>query len=450
MEREVHYCTTEDGVRIAYCVQGDGLPLVMCPFFLESFSLHDIAPGMNEFLGELGRERRLVLFDYRGTGLSDRAALGGFKDDRDVRDLAAVVNACGLDTFALFGPGAGGPTAMRYAALNPGRVSHLILFSTFALGAATMTPDARYGMAALAESNWPMAAQTFADITLRKDHPEQALRWSEVIQRSVTGEAVARLLREMPRDFDVSGCLGDISCPTLVLHRQGGGMAPLEEGQRIAAAIPNARLVPLDGTGAHFTLGDTGRTLRAVDQFLQDRVASTGATTAPSPERSQGGMAVILFTDIVDSTVLTERMGDAAFRSAARALDGRLRAAIRDAGGTPVDGQVLGDGVMAIFTSAADGIDAARRCVELSAESELRLHVGLHAGDVIREDSNVYGGAVNIAARVCAASAAGEILVSATIRELARTSAGVTFDDRGEHALKGIDDAVRLYGVRWQ
>ena len=123
---------------------------------------------------------------------------------------------------------------------------------------------------------------------------------------------------------------------------------------------------------------------------------------------------------------------------------------MRDAGGAPVEGKVLGDGVMGVFTSASEAFAAARRCIELSAESELLLHVGLHAGDVFHEEGNVYGGAVNIASRICGMSAPGEILVSATVRELARTSAGVVFEDRGEHALKGVEDAVRLYVVRWR
>jgi class 3 adenylate cyclase len=158
------------------------------------------------------------------------------------------------------------------------------------------------------------------------------------------------------------------------------------------------------------------------------------------------GTAIILFTDIADSTSLTERMGDAAFRTDSRALDTSIRAAIRDFGGTPVSGKVLGDGVMGVFTSATQAIQAARRCVE--ASGALPLHIGLHAGDVIREDDNVYGGAVNIASRICGLCEPGEILVSATIRELARTSAGVVFEDRGEQILRGIDDPVRVFAVR--
>ena len=159
-------------------------------------------------------------------------------------------------------------------------------------------------------------------------------------------------------------------------------------------------------------------------------------------------MAVILFTDIVDSTALTERMGDTVFRTASRTLDEAMRVAMREAGGSPVDGKVLGDGVMGVFTSASQAIVAARRCIELSAEGELQLHVGLHAGDVTHEAGNVYGGAVNIASRICGLSAPGEVLVSRTVADLARTSAGVVFEDRGEFALKGIGDAVRVYAVR--
>jgi class 3 adenylate cyclase len=190
------------------------------------------------------------------------------------------------------------------------------------------------------------------------------------------------------------------------------------------------------------------------DDYLRDLAAFVGLEPGPAPvpasqrQAAQEGTAVILFTDIADSTVLTERMGDAAFRDASRALDERIRAAIRNAGGTPVEGKVLGDGVMGIFASAAHAITAARACVTAADDAKLPLHIGLHAGDVIHEKNNVYGGAVNIASRICGMSAPSEILVSQTVRDLARTSAGVSFEDRGEHELKGIADPVRVFAVR--
>jgi class 3 adenylate cyclase len=241
-----------------------------------------------------------------------------------------------------------------------------------------------------------------------------------------------------------------VQAPALVLHRRGVQITPFAAVQRLATMLPNARFVPLEGTLVDPSLGDSQAVVDAVRPFLAEtsgrkKRASKRATAAAAMPR---GTAVILFTDIANSTALTERMGDAAFRAASRTLDAAIRAAMREGGGSPVEGKVLGDGVMGVFTSAAQAIDAARRCVELSGESELRLHIGLHAGDVIREESNVYGGAVNIASRVCGLCEPGEILVSGTIRDLARTSAGATFEDRGEHLLKGIDDPVRVFAVR--
>src|SRR2546426_6526387 len=151
--------------------------------------------------------------------------------------------------------------------------------------------------------------------------------------------------------------------------------------------------------------------------------------------------------DIANSTGLTERLGDGAFRAKARDLDAALRRFIREHAGTPIEGKLLGDGVLAVFTSARQAIEAALACGAAGSHAGLPLHLGLHAGDVIREEGNVYGGAVNIASRISGLSAPGEVLVSETVRSLARTSAGVQFEDRGEQTLKGVGDAVRVWAV---
>jgi class 3 adenylate cyclase len=248
--------------------------------------------------------------------------------------------------------------------------------------------------------------------------------------------------------IDVTLLLPRVAVPTLVMYpSSSGNPVQLEWSREVVSKIPDARFVI---TAAQDDLVWTDEQTRIVEDFLGVNQEAPAPPPRPDAPGIASGMAVVLFTDIVDSTALTERLGDTVFRTASRTLDEGMRAAMREAGGAPVDGKVLGDGVMGVFTSASQAIVGARRCIELSAESELRLHVGLHAGDVIHEAGNVYGGAVNIASRICALSAPGEILVSATVRELARTSAGVTFADRGEHALKGIADAVRVYEVRWQ
>jgi len=187
---------------------------------------------------------------------------------------------------------------------------------------------------------------------------------------------------------------------------------------------------------------DDPEVVTAIDEFLGEAEEAGAVTELPE------GIAVILFADIVESTALTEELGDAAFRAKARELDVALRAIIRECSGTPVEGKLVGDGVLAVFTSARQAIECALRCNGAGESVGLQLHLGIHAGDVIREANNVYGGAVNIAARIAAASEPGEVLVSDTVRSLARTSAGVAFDDRGEHELKGVADQQRLFAVR--
>ena len=227
-----------------------------------------------------------------------------------------------------------------------------------------------------------------------------------------------------------------------MLHLRETTILDVNVARGLASRIPDARLALLEGSSAIPT-GESGQAVfDAIDEFLGE-----GEEDEPKTELPEG-MAVILFADIVDSTALTERLGDAAFRAKARDLDTALRGVISEASGTPVEGKLLGDGVLAVFTSARQAILAALECGNAGDEAGLPLHLGIHAGDVIREGNNVYGGAVNIAARIAGASAPGEVLVSDTVRGLARTSAGVSFDDRGEHELKGVGEAQRLFAVR--
>jgi class 3 adenylate cyclase len=169
--------------------------------------------------------------------------------------------------------------------------------------------------------------------------------------------------------------------------------------------------------------------------------------TADTAISAPHDVAVLLFIDIADSTALTEHLGDATFRERARQLDASLRQFIRDRRGIPIEGKLLGDGVMATFASAHQAIEAALLCRAGGDEAGLPLHIGIHAGDVIHEDGNVYGGAVNIAARIADAAPPGEVFVSETVRGLARTSTKADMSDRGEYVLKGIKDKHRLYAV---
>src|SRR5207249_12022775 len=263
-----------------------------------------------------------------------------------------------------------------------------------------------------------------------------ATRFAEHIRAAVDREALQLAFSAQTDEaWNVSHLLDQITIPTLVMHNRSNRFLSPQVGQRIAAGISDARFRLIDDV----TYAEVPSLIEEFIRETSEPVAA--ATTLPS------GTAVILFADIADSTALTERLGDTAFRTKARELDATLRTVIREHNGTPIEGKLLGDGVLAVFTSARQAIEAALACARSGGDAGLPLHLGLHAGDVIREEDNVYGGAVNIASRIAGLSAVGEVLVSETVRSLARTSAGVAFEDRGDQRLKGVADAVGVWAV---
>jgi class 3 adenylate cyclase len=291
-------------------------------------------------------------------------------------------------------------------------------------------------MRPLAEEQWELITLNIAYLNLGFNDTEGVKEFAAA-SRSATTAATWVALEEAEEKIDVTALLKAVGAPTLVVLDSTllgrGARARADWGaaaKKIAASIPDARLVTTDDFAT------------AVGDFVR-----AGAASSAPPAVMPQGTAIILFADIVDSTALTERLGDAAFRAKARDLDGTLRTVIREHSGTPIEGKLLGDGVLAVFTSARQAIEATLACATSGDDAGLPLHLGLHAGDVIREENNVYGGAVNIASRIAGLSAAGEVLVSETVRSLARTSAGVRFEDRGEQELKGVGEAVRVWAV---
>lgn len=445
MEPRIQYAKTADGVSIAFWTLGEGTPIVQMPLLYSHLQMDWQLHEFRRWHERLARDRKLVRYDRRGSGLSERNVTG-YSLDAFILDLEAVVDRLGLESFILMGLLFSGPVAIAYAARHPEQVSHLILWGTWARGSDYFEAPRVQASHSLIDKDWEYYTESAAQGWYEWSAGEEAHRAAAFIREAVTPEELQVTL-EAGRRFDVTSLLSQVRSPTLVLHRRQAAYPSLDVARRLASEIPDARLALLEGSGLSPHMGDAESVARAIDEFLGEGEESEAQARAGAlPE----GMAVILFADIAGSTALTEQLGDTAFRARARELDERLRLVIREAGGTPVEGKVLGDGVMAVFTSARQAIDGAIRCNAAAQGTGLELHLGIHAGDVIREGNTVYGGAVNIAARIASASGPGEILVSDTVRSLARTSAGVAFDDRGEHTLKGIEDPVRLYEVRWR
>ncbi|MDO8616778.1 MAG: adenylate/guanylate cyclase domain-containing protein [Dehalococcoidia bacterium] len=432
MEPQIRFCTSADGTRIAYAVLGEGpaTPVICVNSWAWTIEAIMTQPAERARLADLAERHQVVTFDNRGTGASEREPSELSLESR-VADLGAVADRLGWPRFHLVGYGDGGATAAAYTARNPERVARLVLFSPCARGDSNSER-----MTQLIHENWSWARRMIASLMF-PNGPAEMQRWtSSTLRQSMSPNLAARAL-ELNATLDIADLLPRVQAPTLVLNfRDGPGMP---EGREVAALIPDARFHVLPGEYASVFAG-ADELIRAIREFLDE------GTEARGPD-IPSGTAVILFADIVDSTALTERLGDTAFREKARELDGALRTVIRENGGTPIDGKLLGDGVLAVFTSARQAIEAALRCGKAGGNAGLPLHLGLHAGDVIREENNVYGGAVNIASRISGLSAPGEVLVSETVRSLARTSAGVRFEDRGEQALKGVGEPLRVWAV---
>jgi class 3 adenylate cyclase len=432
MEPRIQYAKTSDGVSIAYAALGEGPPIVFAGGAFGDIHLYSsgvTAPFLDLLVGH---GWRVIRYDGRGMGSSERGDTNYQLEGR-LRDLEAVIERTGVDRCALYGGLDAGPLAIAYAVKHPDRVSQLVVQATYARGADyfEVIPALRAARAAdvMAEEQWEYYTLALASALLGFRDSEAASRAATAFRTGMSARAFLSY-RDAAEKIDVTEILSLVSVPTLVLHIPSNPLSNVDLLRVLASRIPNARLVSTeDGTSA-------------IDKFLHE-----GEEQAGTSKDFPAGTAVILFADIADSTALTERLGDAAFRAKARELEGALRGVIREKSGTAIEGKLLGDGVLAVFTSARQAIEAALACGAAGSNAGLPLHLGLHAGDVIREEGNVYGGAVNIASRISGLSASGEVLVSDIVRGLARTSAGVRFEDRGEQALKGVGEAVRVSAV---
>jgi len=452
-EPRIQYAKTSDGLSIAFTVLGSGPEtLVSASSIWGDLHLFKTVPLYRDGFDEWAAQgRRVVLYDPRDMGSSEHRDTDYSARSR-LTDLEAVVDRVGIDRFSLLGFLHGSHTATAYAVAHPDRVKRLVLSNPFARGTDFYTTVPEMTMIARLEPTTPEEEEIVrlsrsSIVTGFKDS-DLAAQLSTASGSSMSASELAAFT-EATRLSDISDLLTQISVPTLVLFMSLFMPSLLPLTREVARLVPGAEFIE---TGELGTTPISSVVLEAVDAFLRADEGAGPGESPPEPAASRTGLpsgtAIILFADIVDSTALTEQLGDAAFRDKARELDSGLRKVIREASGTPVEGKLLGDGVLSVFTSAKQAIEAAMGFGKAAQSVGLGLHVGLHAGDVIEEDGNVFGGAVNIAARVAAESAPGEVLVSQTVRELARTSAGVAFEDAGERELKGVGEPVRVWRVR--
>ncbi len=296
MGADIRYCTAKDGVRIGFTVEGQGPPLVMFSPPFMAFSLVEEIPSVLYLQRKLGEGRSLIRMDFRGIGVSQREATD-FSISAYVLDILAVIDALGLERISLLGPGPAGGTALGFAATHPARVAALVVF-----GGQARTADRKWqeSIAAMMRSNWQTAARTLAGGNLRHSL-DDANKMVSIYLRSTSGEVAAHVMDE-GLDFDMRAELPNISARTLIIHSQDDALYPFSDAQEIAAGIPDARLMPIQGNYSFVSLGDKNDEIAdAVNSFL-DEDPATRASRSHREASSQSGLRTILFTDLVGHT----------------------------------------------------------------------------------------------------------------------------------------------------
>ena len=443
----IHYARSADGTHIAYQVAGDGPidVLVNAPAY-SNLDLVWTIPSFGPFLTALASIARVICFDPRGAGLSDPLTVDRLPTlEARVSDALTVMEAAGSERPTLFGMDSTGPLAIFFAATYPDRTASLVLFGTFACG----LKDEDYPWAWSAEEweahdreveeGWgqPDFVESFVRWlapTARLDRASIAL-WANYYRHAASpGMAVA--LNQLERETDVRRVLRTVQAPTLVMHRKDEAVYHVEEGRYMARHIPGARFVELEGADHLPGDGDMSAVVEEIGRFLgsvRDEEASFDRV-----------LASVLFTDIVGSTEKAAELGDRRWRETVESHHATVRAILARYHGIEID--TAGDGFFATFDGPARAVRCAEAIVEAVLALDLEVRAGVHTGEVETFDGKVGGIAVNIGARVCGMAGPSEVMVSSTVRDLVAGS-GLVFEDRGEHALKGIPDRWRLYGV---
>jgi pimeloyl-ACP methyl ester carboxylesterase len=446
---ETRYAKTADGVHVAYEVTGDGpTDIVFVMGWTSHIELMWAEPSLARFLRRLASFSRLILFDKRGMGLSDRVP-----DDRlpslEVRmdDARAVMDAVGSERAVVMGVSEGGPMAMLFAATYPERTIALTLFGT----GARWRPSPDYPWSVVSDEEFEPQLETMerlwgtregAAVELRQwaaptlaEDPQMVSWFADYVRHAASpGAAVA--LERMNREIDVRPALPAIHVPTLVLARDDDLAFRVEETRWVAEQIRGARFVSFPGVDHLFWVGDQDRLLDEIERFVKD----VGNAEADLDRV----LATVLFTDIVASTAKMAELGDRAWRDLVERHHGIVRALLGRFRGKEVD--TAGDGFFATFDGPARAVRCAEAIADAVTDLGIEVRAGVHTGEVETINGRMGGIAVHVGARVSALAGPSEVLVSQTVRDLVSGS-GLNFEDAGEHDLKGVPGPWRLYRV---
>ncbi|HLF72021.1 MAG TPA: adenylate/guanylate cyclase domain-containing protein, partial [Dehalococcoidia bacterium] len=444
----IHYATTSDGVGIAYWAMGDGPPLVIPPILVSShLELEWQIPSRRAVYETLARGTRVIRYDSRGMGMSQRDAID-FSVDAAVRDLDAVVDRLGLERFALLRMPSSGDLPFAYAARHPERVSHFIIWEGHSVQDDQDQPRRRQIRAVdpVMDADWELYIRIRARIIAGWDGSNAPLL-EDILRGTHTPES-ARKMDEAVLNANPAPYLGDIKAKTLVLYRIGN-RARESNARLFASRISDSHLVAIRDPAIGPFPSEQG--VLAMLGFVNPERGVFAMEPTPQ-EQTQSGLRVILFTDLERHTAMMQRLGDERGRAVLREHEIITREALAAYGGTEI--KTMGDSFMASFGSATRALECAVAIQKAfadrnaTADEPMRVRVGLSAGEPIAEADDLFGSSVIMAARIADQAKGGEIVLANVVRELA-AGKGFVFDDRGEVTLRGFDEPMRLYQLKW-
>ncbi len=449
MEPQYRYCTSADGTRISFSTLGSGPLLTHIVVdgwgFTQEWVWQEGEVGF-AFDRAIARDRSVVRFDRRGVGASQRD-VDDISLDAHVADVRAIVEELGVEALDLQGVADGNPVAMAYAAQYPDAVRHLMLWSPYTLGSEVYEPGSMHSMAELMRSDWRLGRRTFASVLYPKGPIERQRAFGATLRDAVAPQMATRY---MEFETDARASVPRIRAATLVLEPHDAVASVAKAARDVAALIPGARRAITHGEGS---MKDWQEQLQIVREFLGE--SASRVATAPS------GLRTVLFTDLVGHTEMMQRLGDERGRDVLREHERITRETLKQHGGAEI--KTMGDGFMASFASVTSGLDCAIALQRAFAGDltpgaspssgggsvKLDVRIGLNAGEPIEEDGDLFGATVILAARVAAQAGAGEILIPEPVRHLLAGKSYV-YADRGLTVIKGFEDAVRLFEVRWR
>lgn len=441
MERPtIRYARSGD-VQIAYQVTGSGpLDVVLAPGTVSHLDLQWDSPVSRRDIEAWSPFARLVRFDKRGTGLSDRPTYAATLEER-TDDIRAVLDAVGLERAVIFGRSEGGQMACMFAATYPERTTALVTWGTMARWVQAeghpwgLSPAEHAAMLEELEKNWP--SEYYArgpGAGLGQDADPELMAFVMRLMQAGASPAAAVALERMNGEVDIRDLLPTISVPALVMCNSDDPLAPAEAVRAMAAAIRGSRYVEFPGR-SHFVGPNIDRMIATVREFVTGQPA-----IAPTSRR----LLTILFMDIVGSTDRAVELGDARWRELLAEHYARTEVVLTAYGGREVDR--AGDGILVVFEGPTRAIHCAHSVLSQARDLGLELRAGVHTGEAEMDGDAVRGIAVHIAARVCSAAAGSEVLISSTVRDLT-AGAGLEYEDRGLHELKGVPERRQLFAV---